>query len=251
MRIVFVILLVANFVVLALFQFSGGRGGGTESAAGHVPYQADKVKVVVGEPLPSPLPAAAEAEKAPVSAVDAAPAASTAEPVKPTPAPAVPPKPVVAGATQCLEWSNIADADLDRARNSLQSLKLAEKAVFRKMEKTTGYWVYVPPRKSFAEAQKKAGELKAIGVADIFILQENTAWRHAISLGVFSTEEAAAKYLSQLRDKGVRSAVAGSRNRAAENNVAALKNLDAGAAQEITRLQKDFEGSDIHTVDCR
>lgn len=248
MRIVFVILLAANFVVLALFQFSGGRGGGTESAASHAPYQADKVKVVVGAPLSASLSAAAEAEKAPVSAVETVPATPSAAPANTAPPPVAPTKPVAS--SQCLEWSNLADADLERARKSLQSLRLAEKAVFRKMEKTTGYWVYVPPRKSFAEAQKKAGELKVLGVADIFILQENTAWRHAISLGVFSTEEAAAKYLGQLRDKGVRSAVAGPRNRVAENNVAALKNLDAGAAQEITRLQKDFEGSDIRAVDC-
>ncbi|MBS4095910.1 MAG: SPOR domain-containing protein [Sulfuricella sp.] len=242
----FVLLLAANLVALALFQFPGGRSGGAESTAGHVPFQAEKVKVVAAGVTSTPR--SEVAEKLPESAVEPAPLPAPA-PAKSSPPPMAPAKPVAA--LQCLEWINIADADLEQARKALQKLKLADQASFRKMEKTSGYWVYIPPRKTLADAQKKVNELKALGVADIFILQENTAWHYAISLGVFSTEEAAAKYLVQLREKGVKSAISGPRNRAAENHLAALKNLDSSAATEVAKLPKEFADSEIRSVACR
>ena len=56
------------------------------------------------------------------------------------------------------------------------------------------------------KADKKAQELKGLGVADYFIVQEG-AQRHAISLGIFSSEKSASDHLVQLRKQGVRSAV--------------------------------------------
>ncbi len=249
MRTALIFLLAANIVALVLFQFSGGRSANVESALGHEPFQAEKVKVIAAAEPAAPAPL--EAEKKPVSAVETTPpSVQPVTPAKPAP-PAVPPVKQGAATQQCMEWSNIADADLDRARTALQSLKLADKVLLRKMEKTTGYWVYIPQRKTLAEAQKKVSELKALGVEDTFILQENTAWRFAISLGVFSTEEAAAKYLAQLREKGVRTAVSGPRNRAAEGSIAVFRSLDVAAAAELTKALKDFAGSEIRSVDCR
>lgn len=240
MRLTFILLVLANVAVLILFQVAGGRTQHGESA-GHEPYQADKVKIV---PPPAPVSAVASNEPQPVEA-PAAPPVPPAPPGKAAaPAPA---KPV----GQCLEWQNLADADLDRARQALQGLKLADKASFRKSEKVTGYWVYVPPRASLADAQKKVGELKARGVGDIFILQENTAMRFAISLGVFSTEAAATNYLAQLREKGVRSAISGPRNRAGEGNVALLRGVDAGVAPQLAKLATEFSASEVHPVECR
>lgn len=241
MRLTFILLLLANVAVLILFQMSGGRTPHAESAAGHEPFQADKVKIVAA---PAPVSAVATAEPAAPTEILATP------PIAPSKALA-PPAPPAKPAQQCVEWNNLAEADLDRARQALQGLKLADKANFHKSEKTTGYWVYVPPRASLAEAQKKVGELKARGVADIFILQENTAWRYAISLGVFSTEAAAANYLAQLREKGVRSAVTGPRNKAGDAHAVSLRGLDAGAAAQIAKLAKDFADSDVRSVECR
>ena len=57
----------------------------------------------------------------------------------------------------------------------------------------------------------KAAELKALGVGVLNVVQENDPSQFAISLGAFKTEEAANNTLAQLRQKGVRSAVAGPR----------------------------------------
>ena len=69
-----------------------------------------------------------------------------------------------------------------------------------------GFWVYIPPLANRRAAEKKVSELKSLGVTEYFIVQESGPNNFAISLGLFSTSEAAESYLANLRDKGVRSA---------------------------------------------
>jgi len=45
-----------------------------------------------------------------------------------------------------------------------------------------------------------------LGVEDFYVVQEDSKFRFAISLGVFKTEEAARSRLAELRKKGVRTA---------------------------------------------
>ena len=73
-----------------------------------------------------------------------------------------------------------------------------------------GFWVFIPPLATKKEAEIKAAELKRLGVPEFFIVQDGAQAR-AISLGVFSTRDAANARLEQLRSKGVRSAKIGER----------------------------------------
>jgi hypothetical protein len=84
-------------------------------------------------------------------------------------------------------------------------------AVNWRNEGSGGWWVFIPPQADRSEAVKKAGELRALGISEFFIVNEGPQ-QFAISLGVFSREEAARSYLAQLRGKGVRSAQIGPRN---------------------------------------
>lgn len=219
MKVFFFVLLAANIMALVLFQPASWRGG--EPAKGHEPYQAEKIKLISEAEL--------KARKT---------------------APSDPEKSAQAAQMQCLEWGPVAVGDAERAKVALQKLQAWDKATTRKLEKTSGYWVYIPPRKVLAEAQKKVEELKSLGVQDSFILQDNSNWRFAISLGVFSSSEAAAKYLAQLREKGVRSAVSGPRNRETSGVVYILKELEAAQAEEVGKLKPAFPGSDIKKTDC-
>lgn len=221
MRMTFFVLLALNLAMLALFQPTGTRGG--EPMKGHEPFQPEKVKLVSEAEM--------EARKTPEPEKTALPPAATA--------------------LQCLEWGAIAGGDMSRAKLALQKLKLWEKAGVRKQEKAAGYWVYMPPSKSLADAQKKMEELKRLSITEIFVLQENTPWRYAISLGVFSTEEAAVKYLAQLREKGVRSAQTGPRNRETDASVFTLKNLEPALARDAAKLRQAFPGSEVKAVNCR
>ena len=75
----------------------------------------------------------------------------------------------------------------------------------------TQFWVFIPPLASRQDADRKAGELKKLGVSEFFVVQEAGPNRWAISLGIFSTEQAARDLLDSLREQGVRSAKVGPR----------------------------------------
>jgi hypothetical protein len=221
----FFLLLAANLMALVLFQSSGESGG--EPVKGHEPYLAENIRLVSAAEI--------QARKALVPEEETVPPAEQN---------ATAPR-------QCLEWGAVAAKDAERASTALQKLALWDKTATRQLERNSGFWVYMPPRRTLAEAQKKVEELKALGVQDSFIVQENTSWRYAVSLGVFSSSEAAEKYLGQLREKGVRSAITGPRNRIAEGTVYTLRDIEPAAVQEVEKLKPAFPGSEIKTVECR
>jgi hypothetical protein len=106
----------------------------------------------------------------------------------------------------CLAWEHLGVADADRL-GTLLSGKFAEFKVARRAvaSEGNGWGVYIPPLSSKAEAERKAAELRPLGVTDYFIINEG-ANRFAISLGVFSSEKGAQERLAELKEKGVRSA---------------------------------------------
>ena len=67
--------------------------------------------------------------------------------------------------------------------------------------------------------------------------------KYAISLGIFSTVEAAAKYLEQLREKGVRSAVSGPRTQEIDAIAFQIKDVGDSHDRALTKLKLDFPGS--------
>ena len=77
---------------------------------------------------------------------------------------------------------------------------------------SVSYWVYIPPLSSKKEAEAKVSELKKLQIADHFIVQEDGPNNYAISLGLFSSREAADSYFQVLRGKGVKSAKIAERN---------------------------------------
>ncbi len=111
----------------------------------------------------------------------------------------------------CLAWRQLTPAEADKVA-AMMGKRFAEFKLSRKAAAAegNGWWVYIPPLPGKAEADKKAGELRDLGVSDFFIVQEGPS-RHAISLGIFSAEKGAADRLAELKAKGVRSAVFGPR----------------------------------------
>jgi hypothetical protein len=70
----------------------------------------------------------------------------------------------------------------------------------------SSYIVHIPSQGSKEGADKKAAELRGLGVSNYFIMADNPAMRWAISLGVFKTEAAAQNQLAMLQKQGVHSA---------------------------------------------
>jgi aspartokinase len=200
-----------------------------ETLRGHEPVMADKIKLLT-EPRKAPELALAMSE-------------SQVNPGNSVPVEA---KPEI-----CLEWGQFSGDTRDRVAQALDKLQLGEKLIQRKAEKSGGYWVYVTPRRTLQEALKKVDELKQLGVQESYIVRDPSVMQYAISLGIFSTAEAAAKYLDQLREKGVKTAISGPRTQEIDATVFQVKDSGEAMTAQLTKLKLDFPGSELKAVECR
>jgi SPOR domain len=111
----------------------------------------------------------------------------------------------------CRRVGPLAQADAERINTALAA-KAGLKTFLRPVEEK-GYWIFIPPLSDKAAADKKAEELKDLGVKDFFIVTESGPNRYAISLGSFSSEDTAKEAFANLGKKGVHSARLDSRVR--------------------------------------
>ena len=107
----------------------------------------------------------------------------------------------------CLRWDALDLGNADRLEIHLKE-NFAALAINRQTVAGEGssWWVSIPPLANKAEADRKAAELRQLGIGDYFIIQDNGANRFAISLGLFSSEKGGQDRLNELKAKGVRSA---------------------------------------------
>ena len=120
------------------------------------------------------------------------------------------PAPVAAEAAidnVCLRWNNLSASETERL-NGLFGEKYPDFKTTKHQASAegNGWWVFIPPLPGKAEADKKAGELRGLGIRDYFVIQEAGDKHLAISLGVFSSEKGANDRLNDLKERGVRSA---------------------------------------------
>lgn len=151
-------------------------------------------------PVAMPPDSGAEADSAGTAAAE--PTAAEA------PVPEPPPAPQAAAAapvpTSCVAWSGLNEAQADALMRRLRgSGASAERS---KIETPSSWWVRIPPQGSREWAEEQAQALRALGVRDLFIVQERGPAQYAISLGVFKTEPRARQMLAELRAQGVRNA---------------------------------------------
>jgi len=112
----------------------------------------------------------------------------------------------------CLQLSDLPVAEMVRIERLLSD-KFVPFHASRTMNNGSGsFWVFIPPLSSKQDAERKAGELKALHVPEFFIVQDPGPNRFAISLGIFSSKQAASERFAELREKGVRSAKVGERD---------------------------------------
>ena len=130
------------------------------------------------------------------------------------------------------------------------ALALPADSLQRRVADIDGYWVHMPAMKTKAEVDRKLGELKALGVADVYVVQDAGPWRNAVSLGLFKSEDAANAELERLRQRGVRSAVVTRREKFLKQVSYFVREPSAATIARITELQKDFPAGELKAVNC-
>ncbi|MEW5903466.1 MAG: SPOR domain-containing protein [Pseudomonadota bacterium] len=156
----------------------------------------------------------------------------------------------LAAARRCLYWGEFSGSGLQQVRTELDKLELGERLQMRIIEHNSGFWVYMPPQRNMSMVQRKIDQLKKLGVQDYFVVQEAGEWQHAISLGVFRTQQAAESYLETLRKQGVRTAKVSERKSRLRFTLFVIADADDGLAAKLQAYRKDFPDSELKMADC-
>jgi hypothetical protein len=150
----------------------------------------------------------------------------------------------------CKEIGNFDAVSAKRFETLLQPLALGDKVSHREIAETANNIVYIPSQGTKEGADKKASELRHLGVNDFYIIQDAGPFHWGISLGVFKTEDAARALLAALNQKGVHSARLGVHSVAATKTVYQLRNLDGSSIAGIEKITAEFPHIEAHSCDA-
>jgi hypothetical protein len=223
MRTLFLLLVAANLALWAWFQNYPPAESSTDPEPARRQVQPEAIRLLDGKDLKA------------LAVTKPAPASPSAAPASPQ-------------AGRCVEWGGFAVAEAPKAEQALAPLALGARLGQRRSAETAGWWVFIPPQPNRAAALKKTAELKSLGVDEFFILQDEGKMRWAVSLGVFSTEEAARSRLEALRARGVRSAQTGERDTQVAKVWFQVRDADAALAAKLKELAQALPGTEVR--DC-
>jgi hypothetical protein len=150
----------------------------------------------------------------------------------------------LAGAA-CVEFSGITGADIARAREAFASLRLGDRLIERRVEDVSRYWVFVPPARDRRGAEATMAQLRRQNVTDLSLRPDL-----AISLGVFSSEEAARRFLASLEARGVRGAASGAFVKDVREIAMLVREPDTETVARLALLQREYPAAQLRAVAC-
>ena len=228
LKFVFWLLAAINLLVLAIGQGYLGsfRTETREPARLKNQLHAEKITLLTQAQATAPAEAATPA---------AAPA-----PAAPAPAPQV---------FACTEVGNFVLADARKFEARLEPLDLGERQSRRNVagQDISSYMVFIPPQGNKEGADRKAGELKQLGVTNYFIMGEGSPQRWGISLGVFKSETSAQSHLASLQKQGVHSARVAPRYSSSKQLAYQFRNLDAATRARLAEITKQFDEQELRS----
>ena len=239
------------FLNAALFAYAQGLFG-TSKSNEHEParlkrqFNTAKMTLLTREQAEAAakaatLPGGGEAAADAASAAASAPATVAANTVTPVAAPA--PAPAFA----CTEIGPLDATDARRFEARLAALDLGDRQSRQTVQAqdVTSWLVHIPPQGSKEAADKKAAELRSLGVDNFYIMQGDSPLKYAISLGVFKTESGAEALLAQLGKQGVHTARIAPRGPQTVHYVYRVRGLDAATRKRIEGYAERYDGAEI------
>jgi hypothetical protein len=151
-------------------------------------------------------------------------------------------------APACLEWGGFIGTDLQRAEAAIAKLQLDDSLDRHTVGEVAAYWVHIPSLKTKNDADKKIDQLKKLGVVNYFLIQDSGEWNNAISLDIFRSEEAARKFLAEMKGRGIRSAVIGERS--LKQVAFVVHKPSEEIIDKMISLKQGFPGSELKASEC-
>jgi len=105
--------------------------------------------------------------------------------------------------SRCLSWATLDAESLQRVETHVQQIGFSASNYTFTLDKTLGWWVFLPPRANKAELDAAIKEVRRLGVSD-FAPVRGGSMRFAISLGAFSSFEQARSHAVTMLSMGVR-----------------------------------------------
>lgn len=223
MKLLFGLLFALNLGLYGYFELSKPLDAGAQ--VGHESIQPEKMQVLTPQQI--------EAMPKSVAAI-----------------PAEPPAPQTLEQLSCYEWGSFPGKRIGRARDVVDRLGLDAQVQVIANQEAIRYWVYIPPLKSFQEAQARNEALRSLGIESTFIVQD-AQWKNAISFGVFKDEALATRLAEDMRNRGITDVAKTVRNQEGKQFVLAIRNISDATAEEIQRLKPDFPYSELKRVECQ
>ena len=199
--------------------------------------QAEAAAKAAAPPAGENTPSASAAASAPAPASAPASAPATSTPAAPVPAPAF----------ACTEIGPFNSTEAHRFEARLAALDLGDRQSRQTIQAqdVSSWLVHIPPQGSKEAADKKAAELRNLGVTNFYVINSDTPLKYAISLGVFKTESGAQAMLAQLGKQGVHSARIAPRGPQTAHYVYRVRSLDAATRKRIEGYAERYDGADV------
>jgi hypothetical protein len=245
LRLAFWSLLFLNAALFAYAQGLFGTGKSNEHEPARLKRQFNTARMTLLTREQAEAAAKAAAPPAGGAEADGAASASVAASA---PAPAAASSATApAPAFACTEIGPLDTGDARRFEARLAPLDLGDRQSRQTVQAqdVTSWLVHIPSQGSKEAADKKAAELRDLGVTNFYIMQGDSPLRYAISLGVFKTESGAQAMLAQLGKQGVHTARVAPRGPQTTHYVYRVRNLDAATRKRIEGYAARYDGADV------
>jgi len=211
MRIVIVLLLLANLTLYAYTRLDTGSG---EAILLQDQVQPDKIKLLTPQQVA-----------------------------------ALGPAKVAALADVCVEWGPFGDAQRSRVLAELEPLALGRLVTQKRVEFDSGFWVNTGPFATRGAAESRVADLRKQGVKELAIA-EGPRGQYLISFGTFRAEAAAIAYAEELAQLGVTLAKVEPRAQPIMQTIVVVRDPQQPVVAKLRELATQHAGSDLRVAAC-
>lgn len=149
----------------------------------------------------------------------------------------------------CANWGSFPESQAVVVETRLAPLEFGARLSRTTTAATTNYLVIIPPITARADLNARSEELKRLGVADQFVINEGEL-RYGISLGYFRSEEAANRHLASLKAKGIEGAIVKPKPSGNVSVTLHIKDVTAAERNALEEIAGGLSGAQLRFQPC-